>query len=267
MKKILTTSTILLLCLSTSVVFAGGKIDKKTYHLSPELSSDVILENVELTVDEKNSASSIWIKGKAKAGNGAIGYRLLIDRAKRTYKTEKLSKQELDDELKRVDEKSQNVSNKDIDSLNGGIKALAANYYTGWFKITTLDPVRVPVNATKLTLKWKEYEDGTLEDTSHSISPWAANPSKFDTHWFVDDYDDSTPDANTDSSEITYTGWADYYNDDFGDDEWRTYVSHSIKMTALQKDVGCAGCFDYSYKTDESGESSSLLNYTITTSY
>ncbi|CAM3640988.1 hypothetical protein EDM52_21590 [Brevibacillus invocatus] len=265
MKKMITTSLALLLCLSSSVVMANDKADKKSYKLTPEAGSEVILQDAELTIDEANSTSKISFKGRAKAGDGVTGYQLTIDRKNKTYKTRKLSKKALDE--MNADADAADASASTVEDSSDSVQALATNYYTGWFKITTVDPVRVPVNATKLTLKWKEYTDGTLEDTGHSFSPWAANPSELDTHWFIDDSDDSTPVANSDSSEIYYRGWADYYNYDFGDDSWRTDVSHWIEMTALQEDVGCAGCFDYSYNTDESGESSALLNYNITTSY
>ncbi|MCR8982879.1 thioesterase domain-containing protein [Brevibacillus laterosporus] len=111
------------------------------------------------------------------------------------------------------------------------------NYYTGWMKITTEDPVRVPVCATKLTLKWEEDIDGLIEETSHKLKPWATNPTKFDTHWCIDSSGDTPLKTNINNSKITYKGYANYYNDDFGLKDWRTHVNHELKMIPRHKSL------------------------------
>ncbi|MBN6188263.1 hypothetical protein JQN58_15495 [Aneurinibacillus sp. BA2021] len=57
--------------------------------------------------------------------------------------------------------------------------------YTGWVKAITDDPVGVDLCTTKVNLSWYDY-GSTIGFKSHSISPWAANPSSLGTHWYVD---------------------------------------------------------------------------------
>ncbi|TPG70791.1 hypothetical protein EEL31_21645 [Brevibacillus laterosporus] len=258
MKKVLVASLMIPFCISTSV-FAKDT-DVKTYNLKPVKGSDIILDDITYSIN--NNEIHVAVEGKAHS-KGIQSYKIEIDPNTKTYKTTELTREEIEKEV--LDEEEL----KELKELSTEPLRISPyerkDYYTGWMKITTEDPVRVAVCATKLTLKWEEDIDGLIEETSHNLKPWAANPTKFDTHWYIDSSGDTPPKANKDNSKITYKGYADYYNDDFGLKDWRTHVNHELKMVALPFSDGDGG-FDYSWDYDASGDSSALLSFTLTTS-
>ncbi|MGG0757600.1 hypothetical protein [Brevibacillus laterosporus] len=125
----------------------------------------------------------VKVEGRARS-KGIQSYKLEIDTDTKTYKTTELTKKEIEEDILNEEDLKElkELSTKPLRISPNERK----NYYIGWMKITTEDPVRLPVCTTKLTLKWEEDIDGLIEETSHKLKPWAANPTKFDTHWYID---------------------------------------------------------------------------------
>ncbi|WP_094702545.1 hypothetical protein [Brevibacillus laterosporus] len=150
--------------MSTSI-FAKDA-DVRTYNLKPVKGSDIILDDITYSIN--NDEIHVKVDGRARS-KGIQSYKLEIDTDTKTYKTTELTKKEIEEDILNEEDLKElkELSTKPLRISPNERK----NYYIGWMKITTEDPVRLPVCTTKLTLKWEEDIDGLIEETSHKLKP------------------------------------------------------------------------------------------------
>lgn len=88
--------------------------------------------------------------------------------------------------------------------------------YTATVRVVTDDPLGVDVAETTHKLTWDVHADETVSYNWRSVGCWAANPSPFGTHWFVDS--------------CSFIAEGTSHNWDFGDDTKATYADHWSKI-------------------------------------
>ncbi|NRR01137.1 MULTISPECIES: hypothetical protein [Brevibacillus] len=249
------------LSLSFLTAFTALGKENKVMKLDAESGSEIILKKVEYR-ETGDGEGQVTIEGRATADGIIEAYQIQIDTENGTYITKPLDYKPSEEELKE-EESEKELSNDEVGSSENQLLA-AKNYYKGWLRASTEDPVRIETAASKISMSWSEDNDGLLECSSSTFNTWAANPSEFDTHWYKNGQSFPNYKYNSDNSKITQTAWAAYYNYDFGNDDLRTDVKHNMTMIPVNKDIG-SGQFDYKVTMDKSGESSALLQLNVTT--
>ncbi len=259
MKKIL--STLGLACfVSTSLTvgaFANNTANgPKKYDLRPTKDSEIAADIFHTFVyTEDNGNVVIQVKGHKDAGEALKAYHIQIDTKKHTYKISKVK----GDKLKQFEEKFIKMKNASNKVLGDKTNLAAATNYTAGVIATTDDPVGADLCESKHQLTWAA--DGTTAKyVSRTKSAWAANPSAFDTHWYVDS-DKYTALSTIDGGRTVHSSsYAAYHNYDFLDNSKRTDVTHSLTIDGYK-----TGGFDYYVDWTRSGEASDLLDLDIAT--
>ncbi|MDW7727783.1 MAG: hypothetical protein SCH70_11865 [Candidatus Methanoperedens sp.] len=197
--------------------------------LAPSPENYVILEHVQLTIWNKNHTTlSIH---KKEANSGPQYFSIEVFPENKTYKTTKKEikespflKQITDGQVKRaIDQKSKNNSENVV---------TASSYRTIQVAILSEDPATLDLAKTWHRLDFSA--DGStviynyrLINGEAYITPWP-----FNTHWYIDITPTfyGSPQYSPDHYSVTSDGYGQYYNDDWNDQNLRTWAWHRIKI-------------------------------------
>lgn len=237
-----------LLVVTTATAQEDGK--KVVKELKPQKDSVKVFDKVIYTKDEKSMY--VRIEGSKKVDGVTKAYHIKLDPEGGTYlTTEKLPKEM--DILETLLSKNNNTNS------NNTIEPLSTTYYYAWVQTVTDDLAGEDLCKTKLRLDWVDY-GSTIGFDDNDLDTWAANPSQFDTHWYLEDSYLGDPYLYYDNQKLEQDGSAEYYNWDFMDEDEKTEVSHMIQIIA-QND----GTYDYVADWGARGEYSLLLDLDVYT--
>lgn len=228
-------------CLCTGMGFAQ---DTSSIELRASQQSDKYFEQVEYY--STDDLQTLVIKGSRKnVDSGIAVFDIELDLANQTYTSTQVKGAELQSVIDSI-------------AMEKGFKLSSTRtMYSVGVTITTLDPVNEPLNETGQMLFWSS--DGTysyFEDRKKFA--WAAYPTAFGTHWFVDE-DKWTQLRLIDLNRtVLSSNYASYYNYDFGLPNLRTDVSHSISIEGYR-----TGAYEIYTTTQKSGEFNYLLKFRV----
>jgi hypothetical protein len=148
------------------------------------------------------------------------------------------------------------MGQKQTDSKSESQVGIEGTSYYGPFtvQITTHDPVECRLCRTKQTLEWAHdtnYDATYITDRNWTAVWWA--PTGCGTHWY-NDWAKFT-DRYEGSSKCYTECEGQYYNDDYGDNNKRTYSWHKLHITGYS-----SGSTDYWGTADHWGEGSGNLH-------
>lgn len=244
--KILISSLTLTVAFSSSVFASDSVVTKKTVDiLKPNSVSEKVFIEVEMT-SFTNGNEQILIKGHHDHGQAPQHYDIKIDKENKTYTATKMKGEEL--------EKVEQAINKMETERNITSLSTTSDMHAGVIA-TTDDPADADLCETSQLLYWNS--SGYVDRVK---SEWAANPSEFDTHWFV--FSKSwTPISYLDGGRTVFSqNKASYFNWDFLLDDQKTEVSHTISIYGYK-----AGGYNYDVSWTKSGEGNTLLDLDVST--
>lgn len=186
------------------------------------------------------------------SGDQALEYGLKVDPETGMYEVTEF--QFLNPAEARTSETESTAGQKHTRSSSDGISTEASNYGPYTVQITTHDLVECKLNRTKQTLEWAY--DSSNNSTYITNRNWTAvwwDPTGCGTNWhrdwakYVDRYEGSSK---------CYTECeGQYYCDNYGDDNKRTYSWHRVHNTGYSD-----GTKDYWATADHWGEGSGNLH-------
>ena len=228
---------------------ANDNKDKKILEiirLQPEASSEVILDSFEAILWSDDSVT-VQSSGQKQAETPALYFHWEINLSKKTYKTTKLAVSDL---IKRTPINTKIEKNKGKLTPDAVVVAVTPGTYTATVQVVTDDLVGEDLAETTHKLNWTVNAGGTVNWNWRSVSAWAANPSSFGTHWFVDTYGFvGSVTYSPDQTSVFSEAQGKYYNWDFGDDNQATYADHWSKIQGRND-----GGFNYWWGATHSGE-------------
>ncbi|SNQ60487.1 hypothetical protein MNV_1840012 [Candidatus Methanoperedens nitroreducens] len=118
-------------------------------------------------------------------GTSPLYFHWEVNLSKKTYKTTKLP---ISDLVKRMPTDTKIENNKDDLTSDAYTVAVTSGTYTATVGVITDDAVGEDLSETTHQISWTVNSGGTVSYNWRSVSAWAANPSSFDTHWYVDTY-------------------------------------------------------------------------------
>lgn len=236
---------IFLLVLNFPAAAKGDNIIK----LKPSENSEGVLDNVELILSD--SKIGLKVEGTKKVDSGIDVFKIIIDKEKNEYKLEKVQDQKLK-------EYENLIKEKDIEQNNFSILSTS---YSGGVIVTTTDPVDEPLCKTWHKIWWSvDYPYSTL--TSRNKDTWAANPSFFNTHWYVDAEEWTGLSYIDGGRTVRSSMHSSFYNYDFNDPNARTDVDHYITLEGRNSGYfGYEGLWYWTW----SGDMADLLITTLAT--
>jgi hypothetical protein len=210
------------------------------------------LEKVQLIIWSKNHTILI-VDGTKKVGSGPQYFSIEVDSVNKTYKTTKLEiTGEKFPEL--FGETSPGVTKQEIGKIDSSITASSTTSYYGRVSVLTEDPLNLDCAKTTHRLDWST--DGTTVNYISRELTATAYTTIVGTHWYVDYAQFNGPveySANKDS--VTSDAEAQYYNDDWGADDERTWAWHRTTITGKAD-----ATFDWIAWWDHWGEDAWLLS-------
>lgn len=238
-KRLFTLFLVFLFLLSsaiTTLATTSSKDGKETI-LQPENGSDVVLSKVEVLKSEENHIS-VKVSGHKKLNEPSKKFNLELNLDKGTYKTKLI---------------------KDDKSAEEDTNVTSFGSYSATVTVVTYDPAYADLARTSQSLWWSVLVDNTVAFSDRSKSVWAANPSAFGTHWFVNqDYWVGSVSYDPGYQSLSSTNYASYYNWDFQDDNQITEAWHQVEIIGLN-----SGSYDYNYWYDHTGEYANLLSVQV----
>jgi len=229
-----------------SVLFfnsTGFSQDVDPIELHASQHSDKAFKQVEYY--SLNNLETLVITGEREAGSGISVYDIELDLTTQSYTTTQVTGDELQAVL-------DSIANEQ-DSITNTVKTI----YAVGVIVTTLDPVNEPLTETRQKLYWSS--DGTYSYfEGRSRSAWAAYPTAFGTHWFINE-DKWTELRYLDGNRtVLSSNYASYYNYDFAFNNLRTDVSHAISIEGYR-----TGSYKIYTTTEKSGEAAFLLKFRV----
>lgn len=232
---------ILGVCLYTGVGFAK---DTSLIELSASEQSDKYFEEVKYY--STGDVQTVIIKGSVKNKDDGIAvYDIELDLTNKTYTSTRAKGAELQSVIESL------AMEKDF-KLNSTM-----NTYSIGVTVLTVDPVNEPLCETGQMLFWSS--DGTYSyfDKRKKFA-WAANPTRFNTHWFVEEDEWGELRIIDLGRTVLSSNYASYYNFDFGLPNSRTDVYHKITIEGYR-----TGDYEIYTTYDASGEASYLLRFKV----
>lgn len=221
------------------------------FELKPSNDTEAIFKKVEFYQEGKDNYQ-VKIYG-SKDNVGIIeSYHVTIDLENKKYKA-----------TKNIGEKLYSILNKTEKQLEIPVSTFSTQTtgsYSGGVIATTDDPLGVDVCQSKHKLWWSVNSNNLSSYVNREASAWAANPSLFNTHWYILDNYYTGLNTIDGGRTVTSSSFHSYYNYDFGDTNQRTDVSHELTIYGYY-----TGNYDYFVDWSASGEYSGLLDLDITT--
>ncbi len=248
----LLTAMLLLSMVFVPVASAQGANDNKDkkileiIRLQPEAGSEVILDSFEAILWSDDSVT-VQSSGKRQAETPALYFHWEINLSKKTYKTAKLP---ISDMVKRMPIDIKIENNKDNLTSDASIAAVTTGTYTTTVGVITDDPLGEDLAETIHQISWTVNGGGTVSYNWRSVGTWAANPTSWDTHWYMDSYGFiGSVTYSPDQTSLFSEAYGNYHNWDFGDVNQATYAGHWSKIQGKND-----GEFDYWWSATHSGE-------------
>jgi len=222
MKKFLKITVLCVIFSLLMITTAAAEEDSKKVivkELKPQNDSVKIFDKVNYTEDEKSM--HVRIEGSKKADGVTKAYHLKLNPKEGTYLiTEKLPKE--------MDILETKLSRNNNTNSNNTIEPMSTTYYYAWVQTVTDDLAGEDLCKTKVRLDWVDY-GSTIGFYDSDLDTWAANPSQFNTHWYLEESYLDDPYLYYDDQKLLQDGSAEYYNWDFMDEDEKTEVSHWIE--------------------------------------
>lgn len=130
--------------------------------------------------------------------------------------------------------------------------------FSAYVGLTTDDAVGADLCITENTLEWYGNTNGTVLLDDYDYDYWAANPSSFNTHWYIDSSSGKRPWYSSGDEYIYSENEADYYNYDFLDNDEITTAWHWIEIRGTEN-----GNFTYRWDYEHDGEAAGILDIDI----
>lgn len=232
----------------TNIVVANTSIETEVITLKSDKSSEILLDKVEVKYFSDGTVI-ISTKGTRKLGSPAVYFEVEVDLENKTYRTRTLPIP-----LDMINTTESSISSFDNIELQSYLGTFTADV-----RIHTRDPLSADLAITTNVLSWNAYT-GSVSRNYHRYNYWAANPSIFGTHWFVDWSSGTYP--WIEGLNIYSENEAQYYNYDFMDPNLPTYANHYILIRGADN-----GTYSYWADAIHSGEYSGLLHYRVFTDY
>lgn len=222
--------------------------------LEPVVNLETALDGItlgEITLTEMSDGSR-KVGGKASfpIDGNAYAFQLRIDPDARTYT---IARAEPDQSLVReVD--AQVMGDLALGPLSGDVGISQVHRVAGVTLLTTDPaPFNEPLARTSVYLHWKEYPGGLVEYYTREKGTWAANPTRFFTHWYL-----LAENWNGAAVDNGFNVWsnrflATYYNTDFASDAI-TLIGHEAQVW------GMAGSYDVDFHYTHEGDLAWFLN-------
>ncbi len=134
------------------------------------------------------------------------------------------------------------------------LAAIEPGEWWGSVSVYTRDPPQAILTWTYTKLDWTVFGDGTVDWNFTDDGCWAANPSPFDTHWFIDSCYYGAVWFAAGYTQVCHDHSGSYYNTDFGDPNQRTDVDQWAQMCGRND-----GYFDYWWSHIDSGEYAEII--------
>jgi hypothetical protein len=217
---------------------AGAKIDNKedkgipqqVHDLSPSPDNYVNLEHVQLIIWNKNH-TTLSIHTKKEAGSGPQYFSIEVFPENKTYKT---TKKEIKESLflKQITEGQVNGAIDQKSKKSSEDVVTASSYRTIQVAILSEDPAFLDLGKTWHRLEFSA-DGSTVIYNYRSINGAAyTTPWPFNTHWYIDITPTfyGTPQYSPNHYSVTSDGYGQYYNDDWNNQNLRTWAWHRIKI-------------------------------------
>lgn len=257
MRKIAALVALMLLSLVPQVLYASAPQGQAgathTSVLEPEPGSEVVLDRVEIITSDGMRTVRGEVARSSPAGMGALGYRLIVNIEKGTYRTVRVPVPNSASGQTPVAADRNLTASGDAISIN-----TSGSTRFAWVVVNTVDPVGEILNRTRNKIEWVTNADGSLTATGWYTECWAASPSSLGTHWYVASCVNGSPVYGPGRTDVTHDSDAAYYNYDFQLDTTRTDVWHWIRLRGY-----AAGGYWYTFSYSDAGEGADLLTYEV----
>lgn len=209
---------------------ANDNKDKKILEiirLQPEAGSEVILDSFEAILWSDDSVT-VQSSGQKQAETPALYFHWEINLSKKTYKTAKLP---ISDMVKRMPIDIKIENNNDNLTSDASIAAVTTGTYTTTVGVITDDLLGEDLAETIHQISWTVNGGGTVSYNWRSVSAWAANPTSWGTHWYMDSYGFiGSVTYSPDQTSLFSEAFGNYHNWDFDDINQATYADHWSKI-------------------------------------
>jgi len=218
--------------------------------LQPEAGSDLILDSVKAT-PLPNGSVMVSGSGVHKPGEPPQYYRWEVNLTKKTYKTTKLDPSTAKLQIPAITKEEINKTQ----AQNVGIAAISPGSHWAVVWVQTTDLAYESLAETAHRLEWTVYSDGRVGFNLRRVTCWAANPSSFGTHWYIDSCNFAgSVSYSSDGTSLFSKAEGRYHNYDFGDPNQATYAYHWSQIQGKND-----GSHPYTWDAVHSGEYSWLL--------
>lgn len=262
--KILIPAIMLVFLVGSVTAYNGQTIEKRSYSvqedgtpqvftLTPSQDNYINLEKVQLIVWSKNHTTLI-VHDTKKVGSGPKYFRIEVDLQNKTYKTTKLeiTKEKFPELFGKI-ETSSGTTLQETNRISSPT-ILSTTYYYGRVSVLTEDPINIDCAKTTHRLDWST--DGTTVNFISRELTATAYTTIVGTHWYIDYAQFNGPVTYSSSHDsVTSDAEAQYYNDDWHNDDERTWAWHRIRITGKAN-----GYFDWTAWWDHWGEDAWLLH-------
>jgi hypothetical protein len=223
----------------------------RSFELIPEAGTEVLITHFRAEIAEDGTVT-LRGTGTFTFGQPPTAFLYQVDLDRGTYLTQRIDPGQIElsegDIVGRVVQRSGNLAAPSL--KDPGVSSFST--FVGHLIVQTWDPAGAKLTETYNELTWSNSSGYPWQSAGYYC--WAANPSKFNTHWFTSSCSPNGPYYRSGSEPVCFDVVGQYYNDDFLLASKRT---RAIGFTYL---CGGNGYFSYTWDHQANGEAAYLLH-------